>query len=488
MQKVERRTHRNNKHRRSLWLAAAVLLLAGGIAAAVLLNRPEEKPTAAEDHSGLISDRKAEEVVSVTVERRDGESWTLIRDAEGNLRPEDGGDWTADTQTAALLEEAMAQLRYEEILTEDPEVYSESPADFGLENPRVTVTARYADGSSLTVHIGNDTGLEEGWSYMTAEGDGRLYAVSSGIADQLDVEYALLHPVARPEIYGALLDRITVSDGAGNVIARWELQGEITDRDAASNWAVTAPFTCPADEEAISNLKKSAEDLRLGTYTADAGAAEKSKYGLETPRRIVEFHMAKGSTGTVGDSGVYDVQDHGERTVELRIGDSPDGLADYVQYGDEIFTVSHFTLAAFADPDPMATAARYPVLTPLASLEGITIEENGRKLEYTLRDREKTVEGENPGRQVLLNGEEIPWEGFEAAYDRLLTVTFSGALPEGAEWKEAYKKYTFRTLSGGTHTVTLGDWDGVHDAVTVDGSTLFYLIRGGMTDLPGEDQ
>ena len=26
--------------------------------------------------------------------------------------------------------------------------------------------------------------------------------------------------------------------------------------------------------------------------------------------------------------------------------------------------------------------------------------------------------------------------------------------------------------------------DGEHDAVTVDGSTLFYLIKGGMTDLP----
>ena len=50
--------------------------------------------------------------------------------------------------------------------------------------------------------------------------------------------------------------------------------------------------------------------------------------------------------------------------------------------------------------------------------------------------------------------------------------------------KEPYKKYTFRTLSGGTHTVFLRSWDDMHDAVTVDGSTLFYLIIGGMTDLP----
>ena len=84
----------------------------------------------------------------------------------------------------------------------------------------------------------------------------------------------------------------------------------------------------------------------------------------------------------------------------------------------------------------------------------------------------------------LLNGQEIPYETFEAAYDRLLTVTFSGRLPKDAQWKEPYKKYTFRTLSGGTHTVELSDWDGIHDAVTVDGSTLFYLIKNGMTELP----
>ena len=152
--------------------------------------------------------------------------------------------------------------------------------------------------------------------------------------------------------------------------------------------------------------------------------------------------------------------------------------------------MSTFTLSAFAKPDPVSTAARYPVLTPLASLESLSVEEDGKTAEYVIRERERTgeeAEGENPGRQVLLNGEEISWEAFEAAYDRMLTVTFTGTLPAGAQWKEAYKKYTFRTLSGGTHTVEFSDWDGIHDAVTVDGATLFYLIRGGMTELP-EDQ
>ena len=487
MQKVERKKHRNGKPRRWMWLAAAFVLLAGSVTAAVLLSRKTETELPERtEHKGMLISREMKDLVSVTVKRRGEEPWTMIRTEEGTLVPEDGSEWTAAEQQGQMLQEAMTALQYEEILTENPEIYR-GDAEFGLEDPLVTVSALYKDGTAETIRVGNGTGLEEGWYYMTREGDDRLYALSPGVVEDLNVEYAVMRPVPRPEIYGALLDRISVADGEGNLIAEWQLRGQVDDRDAASNWAITAPFTYPADEEAIRNLKKNAENIRLGVYTADAEEVSAEKYGLAHPDRVLTFHMAAGSTGTVGETGVYDVQDHEESTVTLSIGNGPDGLADYVRFGDEIFTVSTFTLSAFAKPDPVSTAARYPVLTPLASLESLSVEEDGKTAEYVIRERERTgeeAEGESPGRQVLLNGEEISWEAFEAAYDRMLTVTFTGTLPAGAQWKEAYKKYTFRTLSGGTHTVEFSDWDGIHDAVTVDGATLFYLIRGGMTELP----
>ena len=488
LKRVERKKHRTMKHRRLIWLAAAFVLLAGSVTAAVLLSRKTEETILREDHSGLLVDRAAEELVSVTVDRRNDAPWTLVRTENGSLMPEDGSEWTPTEQQAGMLQEAVTKLRYEEILTEDPAIWRDHPEEFGLADPLVTVTGRFTDGTAVTVHIGNDTGLEEGWHYMTAEGDDRLYAVSTGITEDLDIEYALLHPVPRPEIYASLLDRITVTDADGNKVAEWELQGRITDRDAGSNWILTAPYRCPADEESIGNLKKSAENLRLGVYTAPATEEELEKAGLTAPQKTLTFHMAAGSTGTVGESGVYDITDHEESTVILQTGSQPDEMAVYVRFGEEIFTVSHFTLSAFSDPDPLSTAARYPVLTPLLSLESLTVEEAGETLEYVLKEKEKTEEGAETEYECLLNGQGISYAAFEAAYERLLTVTYSGMLPKNAVWQEPYKKYTFRTLSGGTHTVTLSEWDGIHDAVTVDGSTVFYLIKGGMTDLPGPAQ
>lgn len=484
MQKVERKNHHNSKNRRLLWLAAAFVLLAGSVTAAVLLSRKPEEVPAQEPHWGLLIDRETDDMISVTVKRRGEEAWTLVRTEDGGLAPE-GGDWTVSELQGNMLREAMTQLRYEEILTEDPAVWQEKPEDFGLAEAAVTVTAGYSDGTRTTVRVGNDTGLEEGWHYLTVEGDDRLYAVSSGIAEDLNIEFALLHPVPRPEIYASLLDRITVQDGM-QTIAEWALQGKITDRDAGSNWAVTVPFYAPADEETIQNLKKSAENIRLGVYKAPATDENLTAYGLDVPRRVLFFHMAEGSTGTVSDAGVYDVTEHAEQTVWLSVGSEAGEMASYVRFGDEIFTVSTFTLSAFTDPKPMDTAARYPVLTPLESLESLTVEADGKTRIYRLEETEGDGE-DTPQRRCLLNGEEIAYTAFEAAYNRLLTVTYSGVLPEGAVWKEGYKKYTFRTLSGGTHTVILSDWDGMHDAVTIDGSTLFYLIRGGMTELPDQE-
>lgn len=489
MQKVERKTHREGKNRRLIWLAAAFALLAGSVASAVLLSRKPVEIPEKEQHWGMLVDRMPEELASVTVKRRGEQAWTLVQTENGSWMPENGGEWTVGEQQGTLLRDAVTQLRYEEILTEDPAVYRDKPEEFGLEDPLVTVTAYFTDDTETTVYIGDDTGLEEEWYYMTAEGDDRLYAVSSGIVQDLDVEYALLHPVPRPEIYASLLDRITITDGTGRTVAEWSLRGAVTDRDAASNWAVTAPFFYPADEEAVQNLKKTAENIRLGVYTAAATAENLALYGLTEPQKTLVFHMAEGSTGTVGETGVYDVTDHEEATVTLYVGNARDELTDYIRFGDEIFAVSRFTMSAFTEPDAMNTVARYPVLIPLASLESLLVEENGGKREYVIKETTRTENEETvTENECLLDGKEISYEAFEAAYDRLLTVTFSGTLPEGAEWKEPYKKYTFRTRSGGTHTVMLSDWDGMHDAVTVDGATLFYLIKGGMTDLPAEGQ
>lgn len=494
MQRVERKKHGERRHGRAGWVLLCVLLLAGCVTAAVLLTRKaEEKPEPARQPvAGAVVQRRREELAGMTVKQRNGETWTAVRLEDGRLGLAEDAATPVDETIGDMLLDAAVNLTYEDVFTENRADWEPKSADFGLADPLVTATFRYTDGTETTARIGDSADPEDNaYYYMAVDGDDRLFAVSSGTVKDLRTEKAMLQPVPELQVHGALLDRITVRNGDGSIRTEWKLRGLVSDQDAAENWMLIAPFTYPADYDAMKNLKDSAEKLRLGSYFGPATEENLAECGLAEPSAVLELHMAEGSTGTVGAEGVYDVTDWEERTKVLTVGKAKGEMVDWLLYEDRIYTISHFSISAFTENDALGTAARYPVATPLNSLASVTVEAEGQvPVRYGL----VRVDGEQGGQSAeaageqdvrcMKNGEEIPYETFAAAYERMLTVTVSGKLPKDYEAKEAHTKYTFRTVSGGTHTVELCDFDGMHDAVRMDGCTMFYLIRGGMTDLP----
>ena len=477
MQKVERKKHRPGRPRRLIWLLAACAALGVGLYAALGPGREEIEIPTRSDFSGDILNEETESIVSVTVAMKGQEEWTADQGESGLLYLRGEDSWAVDEGIGERLLDALAHLKYEDILTEDPADWRDDAAEFGLADPMVRVSWTMSDGREFAAAVGDSIEPEENSVYyMTLDGDDRLYALPAGTVQDVAVEKALLHPVVQPEIREVLLDRITVKK-EDRVTAEWKLTGNVTDQDAGSSWVITVPFEYPADEESIDGLKTSAGNIRLGAYIGEANEETLERYGLKEPRITLELHMAAGSTGTVSDSGVYDVQDREEELLRLYIGNEKNEMTSYAMYGDSIYTVSTFSLSAITDILPENTACRYTVLTPLDSLEKLEITEGDSITVYTInREGEENL--------CYKDGEEISYEAFEAAYSRLEVVTVSGSLPDGAEWGETNKKYAFSTVSGRKHETELSDWDGMHDAVTVDGHTRYYLIKGGMTELP----
>ncbi|MBQ6399619.1 MAG: DUF4340 domain-containing protein [Clostridia bacterium] len=482
MQKIEKKRQRKGL---PPWAVILILLFAllilGGVLWRLETREQEEAaggPVPREARGGTLTQRDASEIDRIEITRRGGEQWSVERE-EGTLFPSGTRTWAVDPSIGDPLQDALCHLEYEEILAEDPAGWRDQAALLGLAEPRVRAVCRWKTGEPLEVRIGDRVaGTEDSLYYMTVAGDGRLFAASEGTIRDLDIEEALLHPVTQPGIIGALLDRITVADGEGKPVTEWALAGRITDSDAGESWQVTVPFLYPADGEAIAGLKKSAENLRMGAYDGEATAENLARTGLTHPTRILRFHMAAGSTGTVSDSGVYDVVDREAREVVIYLGADRDENVSWMRLGEEIYAVNRAAFSAFTETDPLETAARYPVAVPFGSLSSLTAEERGGSVTYTLeRDGEGAL-------KVRRNGEETDAAAFEAAYERLMTVTVTGRLPAGVRRGEATKKYTFRTVSGGTHTLEFWPFDGMHDGLTQDGCTMFYLIREGMPPLP----
>jgi len=481
-----------------------LLLLAAGAAFLHFVAGREAEIQAVprrEDSRGTLSDRETAEIQRLRIQIRGQEAWSAQRDSAGQLRvlPEEGdasaAGWSVDAALGERIEDALAHVVYEDILSEDADEYQGRLAEFGLADPAVIASVTYTDGSSLTLRIGEKSSLSDAdYRYMTVDGDPRLYAVAGSLAEDLLVEKELLHPVPQLQLQSARMDRIRIYRGSMELQAEWKLQGAIEDPEAPASWLAGwrdgADFVYyPADQDQISDLKKNAENLRLGMYVSGASAQQLAETGLDTPSWRVEIHLAAGKTGRITEEGAYDVQDWPEETFVLDIGKARNEMTEYCLWEGAVYTVSRFLLDPLTALDPQATAARYLAALPAENLSSLEItDRDGTRTVYELtRQSLPAAEGEDaPQTETVCrkNGQDISWSAFEAAYERWRVVDVTGRLPQGWVKKDTRVTVRFKSVSGGIHTLELSDFDALHDAVTLDGHTLFYLIKNGLPSLP----
>lgn len=477
---------------RAVWLLALTAALALAVGGALLLRRESPVQETVTFTYGELVAKESGEVASLTITRRDGESYTLLQRSEGTLTLAEDETFVVSDLYAPSLLSAACVISYEDVLAENAADYAAYNDEFGLDQP-LTVDVTYTDGSSVRLYVGVKGPLEEDtWYYMTVEGDSRLFALDKSTAENFNVTLSSLHPVTQPTIHQARLDDITFTGADGEILAHWTLAGEITDSDAAASWRMISPWAYPAEEEAMTNLRKNLSNLRLGAYVCEATAENLAQYGLDAPQFILTLHMAAGTTGSVDADGVYATVDWPESTFEMRIGAAKSDAVDYVLVNGMIYLCSHYSLAIFRDMDPRDTLSRYPLMVELEDLAAMTIANENGSTAYTLR-REEQVAANNElvtdeDGQVVWDifvekdGAEISYTAFSAAWEQLRAVRVTGWLPEDFVPSEpAHTTLTFTTWTGKVHTLSLAPYDTLHDAVIVDGTALFYLISGGLT-------
>lgn len=136
---------------------------------------------------------------------------------------------------------------------------------------------------------------------------------------------------------------------------------------------LTTPVSYPADGTAMNTLRKSAANIRLGEYIADATAESIARYGLDTPRIVIRLHQAAGTIGAVGTTGSYATTDYPESTIALVIGEQESDLVDYVLYNGGIYRCSTLLLRGVMNAAWQETITRYPVLTALGNLASLHV-------------------------------------------------------------------------------------------------------------------
>lgn len=474
--------------RRLLLLFFALLMLAVSLVS-LLLVRSEPAPEATlapADTTVSLYEYSYADVVSITIRRGNEAPWTATRNGE-SVTLSGEIPMTLSLDECRDLLDSAASILAEAVLTDDPADYADHLADYGLAAPRYEARIVYADGTDVTLRVG-DKGHDGVWRYMLVSGDDRLFSFSNGSVESLFVNRETLNKVSQPDLHKARIDRITLTEG--DRVIQWSLEGDITDTDAIDRWHITEPFTYPADAAAMESLLSSAARLHLSAYVAPATDENLRKYGFDIPRLTIALHQAAGTIAVNNADGSAQAIDFPESTVVYVIGGAKSDMIDYVRCGDGIYLSSHFTMGMFIGYDVTATMSRYPVMTALGNLAALTIQEDDTVTEYILTRTEQvaanneliTDEEGNPIYDVTVtcNRESVDYAAFEAAYNALTLVTVSGTLPEGESiTAKPHTVYTFTDVDGTVHTVALTTFDVLHDAVLVDGHPAFYLIKDG---------
>ena len=142
MQRVERRKHKERKPRRLTTVLLCALLLVACVAVGLLLQwKAEETPSETvaryEAQTGNITLRDESELKSIKLIQQGKDPWTVVRDADGNMRlqQEDSGElssWTVDENIAEMLAGVAINLTYDDVFADKRSEWENAEEAFGL--------------------------------------------------------------------------------------------------------------------------------------------------------------------------------------------------------------------------------------------------------------------------------------------------------------------------------------------------------------------
>ena len=147
------------------------------------------------------------------------------------------------------------------------------PADYGLSQPRITVTLETtADDSTQELQIGNDT--ETPGRIFVARSDRRaVYTVNKEIYTKLNRNVFDLRDKRVIDFQRTATHRFIIRQGESKIECQKSVEGE---------WEITAPIALKADAEAVDDLLFGVDALRAVAFVADQ-PKDLQPYGLDAP-------------------------------------------------------------------------------------------------------------------------------------------------------------------------------------------------------------
>lgn len=437
------------KTTKTVLIAAAVLLVLGVVLLALVMTKPSDETSSSsdsapsvEDTSVTITDKEAENVLSLKVKNETGEfsfgrneRVVSSADSEGNISskteyyftsPEMNGLSPNDSVTSAFVRN-MAGLSTKNLVEEN----AEDLARYGLDDPRAEVEISFDDGSTASLCFGIQNPANTGQVYFRTK-DSRdvhqvsYYSVGSAFYDIRDFVSLVMTPAYSTDDPQEL-DYMTVErkdlDEPIEIRYMYDVAAAAEDEDTVITTFNSHRFVSPINTEVDTTAGQKVCYGLYGLTMSSCAYLDKTEEtlaatGLDDPFAKVTFkYGGKRYVLSLGDA-IIETLDGGDGASDGETGESPDlaAVTGYYACLDGVGGIYSISTAnapwySFTVENIMSRRPISPYIYTVDNVEIITPDG-----EYVFK-----IEGDSDSHTFTCGGEPVDDYGFRQLYQHLIT-------------------------------------------------------------------
>lgn len=412
-----------SKNKQILIFSGIGILVLAAIAAVLMLTAPEAEPSQTtdsilgggeeEDTSVELIDKKAKDVLSVTIKNSDGTY---------EITPKDGAEELTftikDIEKAPLLTDSLMSA-VENAASMTANQFVEEATDlskYGLDKPQATVTVKFSDNTAHSFKVGNVTPNSSTNVYIATD-DNKVYTYSkSKVSAYSGNKFSFVDTLAVSDYDSAGGEEVTKL-----TIERTDLEEPIVieiipmaeDEIQVYTYRLTSPYTAYADLADAPTLMYSIFNLQADSVQwVGLEELDYEMAGLNEPTCVITTETNERTvTITLGKALVDTYTDEEGKEVTEIVGFY--GTSSEVE--DVLFLFNYNDIVA-ANIMPEQIISNLFLMPYIYSLDSVTYtDKDGRELEFsfetikgetTVDEEGNTVKGEDIHKHFV-NGEEV---------------------------------------------------------------------------------
>ncbi len=336
----------------------------------------------------------------------------------------------------------------------------EKLADFGLDDPTITVVITYHDDTTATLLIGDETPDMAGF-YARLQDSDEVVMINADTVSYFQLkkgQYIERSLIASPTVKdddangSAVLKELTLKGGPGNETLSLR-QATTSDGEeySYSTFIITKPYKRMVSETVSSTLSSFTYLVASEGVVLHPTAADKAKYGFNDPYAVLDVTLAVQTTEEDEESTestdteliYYNAVNH-----KITVGSKDDSGNYYVMMDghNAIYLVTSSSLASVVERTYVNTISELLFLKTITDIKQVSITIDGKAYAFMLT-HDASKESADEQMTVVCDGKTLDTQDFRTLYSRLMGI---------ARYGETDKNPSGQPL----HTIILTETDG----------------------------